>query len=54
MYINVIVVEKDKKAYLKKLPGTTDSLKKEMNGSIEFVKLSNDKNIVLAVSAGAT
>lgn len=54
MYINVIVVEKNKKAYLKKVPQSTDALRKEMGSGIEFVKLSNDNSIVLVVTTDNT
>ena len=54
MSINVIVVEKNKKAYVKQLPGTTDSLKKEMESGIEFVKLATDNSVVLVVTTNNT
>lgn len=54
MSINVIVVEKNKKAYVKQLPRTTDSLKKEMGSGIEFVKLATDNSVVLVVTTNNT
>ena len=54
MSINVIVVERNKKAYVKQLPGTTDSLKKEMGSGIEFVKLATDNSVVLVVTTNNT
>ncbi len=54
MYINVIVVEKNKKAYLKKVPQSTDALRKEMGSGIEFVKLSTDNRVVLVVTSNNT
>lgn len=54
MSINVIVVEKNKKAYVKQLAGTTDSLKNEIDSGVEYIRLANDNSVVLVVTAANT
>jgi len=52
--MKIIVVEKNKKAYVKQIYGTTDALKKEMDSNIEFVRLANDNSVILVVTSNDT